>query len=180
MYDPALLLSDSIFQTVEGDYLYASLLQRYKVHHAFVVAMTSVAKANATAYFQASGPGVAGHGKWAAFNPFMVLHHIERNRNEPPANDPRRAMHDRMYANTARMWIFLVHEDLQKTSSVYDRELVRGSIRFCRAWLDATEPTQDHSQTDAVIADLESRLNSATELRTDFSGPDLPGGLPFN
>jgi len=178
-YDPALLLSDSIFQTVEGDYLYSSLLQHYKVHHAFVVAMTSVAKANSTAWFNASGPGVRGHGKWAAFNPFMVLHHIERNRNEPPAGDARRVLHDRMYSNTARLWIYLVHEDLERTGSVYDRNLVRGVIRFCRAWLNDTEAGMDHTALDAVIADIETRLNAAQELRTDFTGDDLPGGLPF-
>lgn len=179
-YDPALLLSDNIFQTIEGDYLYASLLQHYKIHHAFVVAMTSVAKANVTGYFEAPGPGVAGHGKWAAFNPFMVLHHIERNRNEPPANTPRRVLHDRMYSNTARMWIYLVHDDLERTGTVFDRELVRGCVRFCRAWLNDTDGGVNLSAIDTVVADIEVRLNSAQELRTDFSGPDLPGGLPFN
>ena len=180
VYDPALLLSDGIFQTVEGDYLYASLLAHYKLHHAFVVAMTSVAKAGAGDFFNAVGPGVAGHGKWAAFNPFMVLHHIERNRNEPGAGDARRAMHDLMFSNTARMWIYLVQDDLARTGSVFDRELVRGSIRFCRAWLNATEAGIDHAPINVVVADIETRLSAATELRTDFSGPDLPGGLPFN
>lgn len=178
--DPALLLSDSIFQTTEGDYLYASLLARYKLHHAFVVAMTSVHKANAAAFFSAPGAGVAGHGKWAAFNPFMVLHHIERNRNEPPANDARRALHDRMFANTARLWIYLVHEDLERTGTVFSRELVRDCISFCRAWLNDTEPGVNHAAIDAVVADINARLNTATELRTDFSGDDLSGALPFN
>jgi mono/diheme cytochrome c family protein len=178
--DPALLLSDTIFQTTEGDYLYASLIAHYKVHHAFVVAMTSVHKANAhPGFFAAPGAGVAGHGKWAAFNPFMVLHHIERNRSEPAANDPRRAMHDRMYSNTARMWIHLVHADLEATNTVFSRELVRGCIRFCRAWLNATEVGFNHAAIDAVIADIEQRLNTATELRIDFTTDDLPGGLPF-
>lgn len=179
VYDPALLMSDHIFQTVEGDYLYAILLQQYKIHHAFVVAKTSVAKANATAWFNASGPGVAGHGKWASFNPFMVLHHIERNRDEPPAGDPRRAAHDRMFSNTARMWIHLVHDDLERTSQVYDRYLVRNVIRFVRQWLNQTEPGMDHAPIDAVIAQIEQRLDQAQELRTDFTGDDLPGGLPF-
>lgn len=178
-YDPALLLSDEIFQTVEGDYLYASLLADYKLHHAFVVAKTSVAKAGATAWFNAPGPGVAGHGKWASFTPFMVLHHIERNRNEPGAADPRRAAHDRMFSNTARMWIYLVHDDLERTRTVYDRNLVRGAIRFARAWLNATEPGVDHAPIDAVVAQIETLLNSAQELRTDFTTEDLPNGLPF-
>lgn len=176
-YDPALLLSDSIFQTVEGDYLYASLLAHHKIHHAFVVAMTSAAKANATPFFDAPGVGLAGHGKWASFTPFMVLHHIERNRNEPPANDVRRPAHDRMFSNTARMWIYLVHDDLERTAAVFDRDLVRGCIRFARLWLNATEVGIDHTALDAVIADIETRLLSAQELRTDFSTPDLPGGL---
>ena len=141
--------------------------------------MTGVAKANATAFFSATGAGVKGHGKWATFNPFMVLHHIERNRNEPPANDPRRLMHDRMYSNTARMWIYLVQEDLEKSGSVFDRKLVSGCIRFCRSWLKSTEPALDHTALDAVIADIETRLNTATELRTDFTTQDLPGGLTF-
>lgn len=179
--DPALLLSDTIFQTVEGDYLYASLIAHYKVHHAFTLAMTSVHKANApAAYFSAAGAGVAGHGKWAAFNPFMVLHHSERNRNEPAANDPRRPLHDLMFSNTARMWIYLVHADLEATHSVFDRELVRGCIRFSRAWLNSTEPTVDKTALDAVIADIETRLTAATELRTNFNTPDLSGALPFN
>lgn len=179
-YDPALLLSDSIFQTVEGDYLYSSTLQHYKIHHAFIVAMTSVAKANATAFFSAPGEGVAGHGKWASFTPFMVLHHIERNRNEPAANDPRRAAHDFMFSNSARMWIYLVQNDLERSGTVFDRELVRGCIRFVRAWLNDTEAGVDHAALDAVITDIETRLNTATELRTNFNTPDLPGGLPFN
>lgn len=178
--DPALLLSDSIFQTTEGDYLYASLLARYKLHHAFVVAMTSVHKANAADFLRAAGEGVAGHGKWAAHNPFMVLHHIERNRNEPPASSSLRALHDRMFSNTARLWIYLVQEDLERTGTVHSRELVRGCIGFCRAWLDDTEPGVNHAALDAVIADINTRLNAATELRTDFTNDDLPGGLPFN
>jgi hypothetical protein len=178
--DPALLLSDHIFQTVEGDYLYASLLQQHDIHHAFVVARTSVAKAAAQGFFNVPGEGVAGHGKWASFTPFMVLHHIERNRSEPPAGDPRRAAHDLMFSNTARLWIYLVHDDLEATGSVFDRELVRGSIRFARAWLDSTEAGLDHAALDSVIADIETRLTSATELRTNFNTPDLPGGLPFN
>jgi mono/diheme cytochrome c family protein len=178
--DPALLLSDTIFQTCEGDYLYASLIARYKVHHAFVLAKTSVHKANAAAgFFNAAGEGVAGHGKWAAFNPFMVLHHSERNRNEPGATDPRRVMHDRMFSNTARMWIYLVHADLEATGTVFSRELVRGCIRFCRAWLDQTEPTVNKVALDAVIANIETRLNTATELRTNFNTDDLSGALPF-
>jgi hypothetical protein len=178
--DPALLLSDTIFQTVEGDYLYASQLAHYKLHHAFTVAMTSVAKANApTGFFNASGAGLAGHGKWAAFNPFMVLHHIERNRNEPGTNDARRAMHDLMFSNSARMWIYLVHADLQTTGTVFSKELVRGSIRFVRAWLNATEPTINKTSLDATIADIETRLNTATELRTDFNTDDLSNALPF-
>jgi len=178
--DPALLLSDTIFQTVEGDYLYASQLAHYKLHHAFTVAMTSVAKASAPAgFFNATGAGLTGHGKWAAFNPFMVLHHIERNRNEPAANDPRRAMHDFMFSNSARMWIYLVHADLEATGTVFSRELVRGCIRFVRAWLNDTEPTVNKTALDGVIADIELRLNTATELRTNFNTDDLPGGLPF-
>lgn len=166
---------------VWGDLLYASLLQHHKLHHAFVVAATSVHKANAApAYFAAPGPGLAGHGKWAAFNPFMVLHHIERNRNEPGAGDPRRARHDLMFSNTARMWIHLVHADLEATGAVFDRQLVRGSIRFARAWLASTESAVNRAALDAVIADLELRLDTAAELRTDFTTPDLPGGLPFN
>jgi hypothetical protein len=179
VYDPALLLSDEIFQTVEGDYLYASLLADYKLHHAFVVAKTSVAKAGATAWFNATGPGVRGHGKWASFTPFMVLHHIERNRNEPGAGDVRRAQHDLMFSNTARLWIHLVHEDLERTGTVYDRNLVRGAIRFARQWLNATEPGVDHTALDAVIADLEQRLTAARELRTDFTTEDLSNALPF-
>jgi hypothetical protein len=178
-YDPALLFSDEIFQTVEGDYLYASLLADYKLHHAFVVAKTSVAKAGATAWFNAPGPGVAGHGKWAGFTPFMVLHHIERNRNEPGAGDPRRAAHDRMFSNTARMWIYLVQDDLERSGTVYDRNLVRGAIRFARAWLDATEPGVDHAPIDAVVAQIETQLNQARELRTDFTTEDLSNALPF-
>ena len=178
-FDPALLLSDQIFQTVEGDYLYASLLADYKLHHAFVVAKTSVAKAGATAWFSAPGPGVAGHGKWASFTPFMVLHHIERNRNEPGAGDARRAQHDLMFSNTARMWIYLVHEDLERTGTVYDRNLVRGALRFARQWLNTTEPGVDHTALDAVLAQTEELLTTARELRTDFTTDDLPGGLPF-
>ncbi len=178
-FDPALLRSDRIFQTVEGDYLYASLLADYKLHHAFVVAKTSVAKAGATEWFNAPGAGVAGHGKWASFTPFMVLHHIERNRNEPGAADPRRAAHDLMFSNTARLWIHLVDEDLERTGTVYDRYLVRNSIRFARQWLNATEPGVDRTALDAVIVQLEQRLDAARELRTDFTTEDLSNALPF-
>lgn len=33
---------------------------------------------------------------------------------------------------------------------------------------------------DAVIADIETHLNTATEHRTDFTTQDLSGALPFN
>lgn len=84
-----------------------------------------------------------------------------------------------MFSNTARLWIYLVQDDLERTGTVFSRELVRGCIGFCRAWLNATEPGVNHAAIDAVIADINTRLNTATELRTDFTTDDLPGGLPF-
>lgn len=171
--DHALVTTDDNLQTISGDYLMSTHLAQYKIHHAFIVAKLSVAKAYAKRWFSAQGESLDGHGKWASIRPFLVFKHIERNRNAPGENDPRFEGHRRMFGNLVRMWIYLVHDDLKQSGEVFDRQGVKAAIHFARSWLDETqapalEPAVDHTDLDALISEIDALADAATELRTDF------------
>jgi hypothetical protein len=129
--DPALVYESHNFATLVGDYLESVLMAHYDVHHAFVVAKTAVEKSAAVDWFEVPDYR-QGTGKIASVRTFSFKQ-LRNNFSQPPDNDPRRADYDRMLANFARMWIFLVEEDLELTGEIYDREEVLYAVRYMRS-----------------------------------------------
>lgn len=176
--DPALLYQGDSFATFIGDYLEAVLLPYYDVHHAFVVAKTAVEKSAARAWMDAGGFRT-GTGKIASVRSFSFKQ-LRDNFSPPPENDPRRATHERMFANFARMWIYLVEEDLRQTGEIFDRDEVLYAVRFMRTWIAELEGAEDPDINQLVLS-IESLAQEAEELRTDENRQQNPGtGLQPN
>ncbi len=170
--DPALLYESNDFASFVGDYLEAVLLPYYDVLHAFVVAKMAVEKSAADAWRDVpdfrQGSGIIASVRTFSFK------QIRDDFSPPPMGDPRRAAHDRMFANFARMWIFLVEEDLRLHARIYDRPEVLRAIRFMRSWLVELEGAPD-AEIDRLARAIESLAASATELRTDAHRAAYPG-----
>jgi hypothetical protein len=170
--DPALLYEGHSFATFIGDYLESVLLPYYDVHHAFIVAKMAVEKSAARGWMDA--PGFReGTGKLASVRTFSFKQ-LRDNFSPPPEGSPRRAVHARMFANFARMFLFLVEEDLRKTGEVYDRDEVLHAVRFLRTWPERLEGAQD-AQLNALVRSIESLARSARELRTEAHRTQNPG-----
>lgn len=176
--DPALLFQGDSFATFIGDYLESVLLPYYDVHHAFVVAKTAVEKSAAKGWMNAGGFR-SGTGKIASVRTFSFKQ-LRDNFSPPPASSPRRAVHERMFANFARMWIHLVEEDLRLTGEIYDRDEVLYAVRFMRTWVEQLEGEKDEAINDLVVS-IESLAADATELRNAENRQQNPGtGLQPN
>lgn len=170
--DPALVHESHNFATFIGDYLESVLLPHYDIHHAFVVAKMAAEKSAATPWMNAGGFRT-GTGKIASVRTFSFKQ-IRNNFSPPPENDPRRATHERMFANFARMWIYLVEEDLAKSGEIFDRGEVLRGVRFMRTWLAELEGADDADINARVVA-IEALAAAATELRTAENINDNPG-----
>jgi hypothetical protein len=170
--DPALLHESHNFATFIGDYLESVLLPHYDVHHAFIVARMAAEKSASTAWLNAPGFR-AGTGKIASVRTFSFKQ-IRNNFSPPPEDDPRRATHDRMFANFARMWIHLVEDDLQKTNEIFDRPEVLRAVRFMRTWVAELEGAEDPA-VNALVLSIEALAPGATELRTAENIAENPG-----
>lgn len=176
--DPALLTEGENFATFIGDYLESVLLPHYDVHHAFVVAEMAVAKSAASEWFDAPGYR-QGTGKIASVRTFSFKQ-LRDNFSPPPADDPRLATHRRMFANFARMWIYLVEEDLDKSGTIYDRPEVLRAVRFMRTWIAELEGAEDPAINAAVLS-IEALAPAAEELRSPQNIDENPGtGLQPN
>lgn len=170
--DPALLVSGDDFATIVGDYIEAVLLPEYDIHHAFLVHKMAVEKAAATAWFDV--PDVRqGHGKVASVRTFSFKQ-LRNNFSPPPDNDPRYATHTRMFANFARMWLYLVEDDLMQSGTIYDRDEVLYACRFMRTWIETLEGAED-PDINAVMLSIESLAADAEDLRTEEHRDMYPG-----
>ncbi|HYH96348.1 hypothetical protein [Hyalangium sp.] len=176
--DPGLLYEGESFATFIGDYLESVLLPQYDVHHAFIVAKMAVEKSAAHEWMEAPGFR-AGTGKLASVRTFSFKQ-LRDNFSPPPTGSTRRPVHDRMFANFARMFIYLVEEDLRKTGEIFDRDEVLYAVRFMRTWLQRLEGAED-AQLNALVLSIESLAKSARELRTAANRTQNPGtGLQPN
>lgn len=170
--DPALLYSGDDFATIVGDYIEAVLLPQYDIHHAFLVAKFAVEKAAAADWFDV--PDVRqGHGKIASVRTFSFKQ-IRNNFSHPPGGDPRFATHQKMFANFARMWLYLVEEDLAVSGTIYDRDEVLYACRFMRSWFADLEGAEDPAM-NALMLSIESLAADADELRDDAHRDMFPG-----
>jgi hypothetical protein len=170
--DPALLYEGDSFATFIGDYLESVLLPNYDVHHAFIVAKMAVEKSAARGWMDAPGFR-AGTGKLASVRTFSFKQ-LRDNFSPPPADNRRRPVHDRMFANFARMFIFLVEEDLRQTGEIYDRDEVLYAVRFMRTWIQRLEGAEDPA-INARVLSIESLAKTARELRTAANRTENPG-----
>ncbi|MBN1209524.1 MAG: hypothetical protein JXB05_32030 [Myxococcaceae bacterium] len=176
--DPALLYEGDSFATFIGDYLESVLLPYYDIHHAFIVAKMSVEKSAASGWMDAPGFR-AGTGKLASVRTFSFKQ-LRDNFSPPPSGSRRRPVHERMFANFARMSIYLVEEDLRKTGEIFDRDEVLYAVRFMRTWIQQLEGAED-PQINALVLSIESLAKSARELRTESNRTENPGtGLQPN
>lgn len=170
--DPALVVSGEDFATFIGDYLESVLLAHYDVHHAFVVAKMAVEKSAASAWTEA--PDFRqGLGKRASVRTFSFKQ-LRDNFSPPPVDDPRRATHARMFANFARMWLYLVEDDLKSSGTIYDRDEVLYACRFMRTWIAELEGAEDPA-INGLMLSIEALAPAATELRTDAHRQMFPG-----
>lgn len=167
-HDPALLLSEDTKPTVVGDYFLSTLLPHTKVHHVFLVVKLAIEKAYAREWLHVPGKSLAGHGKWASPRPFLIFKHIENNLNHPPGGDPRFETHARMFANAARMFLHMVHQDIEQTGEIYRRGATLDAVHTLRTWLDDTEPGQDHANVDALIGRIEALAATAADIDDGF------------
>lgn len=170
--DPGLLHQGPSFATFIGDYLESVLLARYDIHHALFFAKMAVAKSAATEWMNA--PGFReGTGKIASVRTFSFKQ-IRDNFSPPPMGDPRYAAHRRMFANFARMWLYLIEEDLKSTGEIYDRDEVLYAVRFMRTWFLELEGAEDPAMNQLVLS-IEGLAAAATELRSQANKDQNPG-----
>ncbi|HVG64169.1 MAG TPA: hypothetical protein VNA24_36735, partial [Hyalangium sp.] len=144
----------------------------------FIVAKMAVEKSAARGWMDAPGFR-AGTGKLASVRTFSFKQ-LRDNFSPPTADNRRRPVHDRMFANFARMFIFLVEEDLRNTGEIYDRDEVLYAVRFMRTWIQRLEGAED-AAINARVLSIESLAKTARELRTAANRAENPGtGLQPN
>jgi hypothetical protein len=179
--DPGLVISEDDLGTVVSDYFQATSQQFYKVHQAFIVAAIATAKANAHQYLDMKGIALQGHGMWASPRPFGVFKNNEREIHHPLATDSRYAIHERLWANAFRMFLFLMNDEVGQTGKVFDRAYTLKNVDWIYHWFSAAngvEPGQAHPELDAVVTQLKQRLTAATELTTVKAVATAKGDYP--
>jgi len=164
--DPALLTTEEALPTVDGDYFLALTQQYYNVHNAFIVATIITNKANAPKeYMTMKGVATTGHGIWASPRPFLAFKQSERELHHPPKGDIRYDIHERIWANTFRMALYLMNDELGRTGQVFDRARTLQNVDFIHHWFGLDlEVGQDHAALDALVDELHQRLAAATEI----------------
>ncbi len=179
--DPALVISEDDLGTTTSDYFQATSQQYYKVHQAFIVAAIATAKANAHQYVDMKGIALQGTGMWASPRPFGVFKNNERELHHPQATDSRYAIHERLWANAFRMFLFLMNDELGQSGKVFDRAYTLKNVDWIYHWFSAAngvEPGQAHPELDAVVTELHQRLAQATELTTVRAVATAKGDYP--
>jgi mono/diheme cytochrome c family protein len=179
--DPALVISEDDLGTVLSDYFQATSQQYYKVHQAFIVASIATAKANAHAYLDMKGIALQGHGMWASPRPFGVFKNNEREIHHPAPTDSRYPIHERLWANGFRMFLYLMNDELGQTNKVFDRAYTLQNVNWIYHWFSVgtgVEVGQAHPELDAVVTQLKQRLASATELTTVKAVATAKGDFP--
>lgn len=183
--DPTLTTHGDNFATFIGDYLESVMLPRYDVHHAFIVAVMAARKAAASEWLDAPGFR-GGTGKIASVRTFSFKQ--LRDNLSPPASGPRRVIHERLFANFARMWIYLIEDDLRTSGTVYGRDGAPGgaatnqggllsAVRFMRDWIPELEGEED-ADINRVVASIEELASAAIELRSAENYDDYDGLQP--
>ena len=93
--------------------------------------------------------------------------------------DPRHELQQRLLTNTARMWLYLVHEDVERTGTAFDRSGTAKAINFARLnWLQGTDPDGPREDIERLFAETVDMLKDAVELRQQHHTDDLYDYLP--
>lgn len=180
--EPTLTQHSEQFATFIGDYLESVLLPRYDVHHAFVFTQMAVRKSAAKEWFDA--PGFRkGTGKIASVRTFSFKQ-IRDNFSPPLENSPRYATHRKMFANFARMFLYLIEEDIRLSGEVFGlngRSKEEGGLlvatRFMRSWIAELEGKEDPA-INALQLSIEAQGPKAKELRDEQNMKDYNGLEP--
>lgn len=187
LHDPTLTTHSNNFATFVGDYLESVLLPRYDIHHAFIVALMAVRKSAASEWFDT--PGFReGTGKVASVRTFSFKQ--LRNNFSEPASGPRQMVHRRMFANFARMWIYLIEDDLRQTGEIYGRSGthdgspseaggVLEAVRFMREWIGQLEGSDDE-EINELVRSIERLAAAAVERRSQDNFDSTDGLQPNN
>ena len=122
-----------------------------------------------------------GTGMWASPRPFGVFKNNEREIHHPLPTDSRYAIHERLWANAFRMFLFLMNDELGQTGKVFDRAYTLKNVNWIYNWFsvaNGVEVGQAHPELDAVVTQLRGRLASATELTTVRAVATAKGDYP--
>jgi len=185
-YDAPLLIAGNGIPSVDGDYFLSTLMNRYAIHHAFLVAKGIVEKARAPlGWLNAKAPdrdrkkedyNVAGHGKWASPRPFLLTRQLESTRHVV-GDDAREPQHTRMVTNAMRMGFYLMQRELSEPNpTVFHKEALVKKLGILKDWFHDGQWDDPLYNTgiDALIDDLVKKAQAATEIKDPtFLSPDV-------
>lgn len=187
-YDPALLIAGEGIPSIDGDYFLSTLMNRYAIHHAFLVAKGMVSKATAPAgWLNAKAPdrdrnkedyNAAGHGKWASYKPFLLTRQLESTRHVV-GDEARQPDHTLMMTNSMRMAFYLMKKELEGPSpTVYDKEGTIKKLTILKGWFNDGEWDDPAYNTgvDPLIDELIAKIKSAgvSDIKDpSFEFPDV-------
>jgi hypothetical protein len=185
-HDPALVLAGHGIPSVDGDYFLSTMMNRYAIHHAFLVAKGMVEKASLPAGWinapaadhdrKKDDYNVAGHGLWASPKPFLLTRQLESNRHV--TGDPiRQPSHKLMMTNAMRMAFYLMADELSAPGAgVFDKASTTKKLTILKGWFHDGEwdEPQYNAGIDALIDDLLGQVAAAPELKDPkFEFPDV-------
>lgn len=185
-YDAPLVIAGHGIPSIDGDYFLATLMNRYAIHHAFLVAKGMVSKARAeVGWLNAKAPdrnrgyedyNAAGHGKWASYKPFLLTRQLESTRHVV-GDDARQPDHTLMMTNIMRTAFYLMQKELsQPGATVYDKAGTIKKLNLLKDWFHDGEwdDAKYNTGIDPLIDDCIAKAQAAAEAKNpDFEFPDV-------
>ncbi|TKD00091.1 hypothetical protein [Polyangium fumosum] len=176
-YDAPLLIAGNGIPSIDGDYFLSTLMNRYAIHHGFLMAKGMVAKARAPlGWLNAKAPdrdrnkedfNAAGHGKWASPRPFLLTRQLEGTRHVV-ADPARQPAHTRMVTNAIRMGLYLMKKELDAPApTVFDKESTLKKLEILKSWFHdgAWDDPLYNTGIDPLIDELVGKVAAATEIK---------------
>jgi hypothetical protein len=176
-YDAPLLIAGNGIPSIDGDYFLSTLMNRYAIHHGFLMAKGIVEKARAPlGWLNAKAPdrdrdkedyNAAGHGKWASPRPFLLTRQLEGTRHV--VNDEaRQPQHTRMVTNAIRMGLYLMKKELDAPNpTVFDKESTIKKLEILKTWFHDGEWNDPLYNTgiDPLLDELVTKAGAAQEIK---------------
>lgn len=184
-YDHPLLIAGHGLPSVDGDYFLSTLMNRFAIHHAFLVAKGVVSKARAPAgWLNAKAPdrdkadpyyNASGHGKWASYKPLLLTRQLESNRHVT-GDAAREPEHTLMMTNAMRMAFYMMQKELsQPNPTVFDKQGTIKKLTILKGWFHDGQWDDPEYNTgiDALIDDCITKAQGATEMKDpELAQPD--------